>query len=62
MTPSAKTVPGASDHDICMIAPTVPGCKGPMKALGDPARLADRLRFMTHATVELLSGKPSRDR
>jgi len=33
MTASAKTVPGAADHDICMIAPTVPGRKGLLQGL-----------------------------
>lgn len=32
MIASAKTVPGTADHDSCMIAPTVPRCKGIVKA------------------------------
>jgi hypothetical protein len=44
MTASAKTVPGTADHDSCMIAPTVPHCKGPCKDVG-PEQTAHTQRW-----------------
>src|SRR3954466_9706070 len=44
MTASAKTVPGTADHDSCMIAPTVPHCKGPCKDVG-PEQIAHTQRW-----------------
>jgi len=39
MTAPAKTVPGTADHDTCMIAPTVPGCKRLLEGLSDELSL-----------------------